>query len=82
LSKSLTAENFNFIPKIPEKSEFETLGKFRYREEDKKVLVKIENSKVNIEFKVLERAVTLGQYAVLYDENEYCLGGGTITGKA
>jgi len=80
LSKSLICENFNFIPKIPENLEFECFGKFRYREEDKKVLVKIENNKVYIEFKVLERAVTLGQYAVLYD-NDYCLGGGVIVNK-
>ena len=79
LSKRLIAENFNFIPKMPNK-EFSCVGKFRYREHDKKVNVIIEEDKVYIEFEVLERAVTLGQYAVLYD-NAYCLGGGEIIFK-
>lgn len=80
LSKALIAENFNFIPKIPKSLEFNCTGKFRYRELDKKVFVKISNGKVYIEFETLERAVTLGQYAVLYDD-VYCLGGGEIVSK-
>ncbi len=31
-SKGLTAENFKFIPKVPEETEFECTGKFRYRD--------------------------------------------------
>lgn len=79
-SSGLIAENFNFIPKIPSKLEFECTGKFRYREPDKKINVKISGDKVYIEFENLERAVTLGQYAVLYD-GMYCLGGGEIVTK-
>ena len=80
-SKSLTAENFNFIPGLPKKAEFNCTGKFRYREPDKKVRVKIDGGKVEIEFEVKERAVTLGQYAVLYN-GVCCLGGGEIVAKA
>ncbi|KAI4453723.1 trna 5-methylaminomethyl-2-thiouridylate -methyltransferase [Holotrichia oblita] len=80
-SKSLVAEGFNFIPKVPEKIEFECTGRFRYREPDKKINVKINSNKVYVEFENLERAVTLGQYAVLYDR-VYCLGGGEIIAKA
>lgn len=79
-SKGLTAENFNFIPILPKKAEFECTGKVRYRAPDKKVRVKINEEKVNIEFEDKERAVTLGQYAVLYD-GVYCLGGGEIVAK-
>lgn len=80
LSKALVAENFNFIPAMPEKLNFSCTGKFRYREPDKKVFVKILDNKVYIEFEAEERAVTLGQYAVLYD-GSYCLGGGEIVKK-
>lgn len=50
-SKSLIAKNFNWIPKKPEKNEFECFAKFRYRQPDQKVRVKIlENGDVDISF--------------------------------
>ncbi|NCB48765.1 MAG: tRNA 2-thiouridine(34) synthase MnmA, partial [Clostridia bacterium] len=76
---SLIATNFNWIPKIPNEKNFNCFAKFRYRQPDQKVSVNIQRGgKVEILFKEKQRAVTPGQYVVLYDEQERCLGGGVI----
>ena len=77
-SSSLLATEFNWIPKKPESDEFSCLAKFRYRQPDQKVKVKITGDKVLITFDTKQRAITPGQYVVLYDEDENCLGGGVI----
>lgn len=77
-SDSLICEKFNFIPAIPLKKVFNCKAKFRYRQDDQPVEVKIqEDGKVLIKFKEKQRAITIGQFAVLYDDNK-CLGGGVI----
>ena len=77
-SSSLIATDFNWIPKKPIQNKFTCFAKFRYRQPDQKVEVEILEEKVNIYFAEKQRAVTPGQYVVLYDENENCLGGGVI----
>jgi len=77
-SSSLIATEFNWIPKTPENNKFTCFAKFRYRQPDQKVDVEIKNDKVYVYFAEKQRAVTPGQYVVLYDENENCLGGGVI----
>lgn len=77
-SKGLVATDFNFIPKRPDKNKFECLAKFRYRQPDQKVEVEIKENTVEIAFKEKQRSITPGQYVVLYDEEENCLGGGVI----
>ena len=53
-------------------------AKFRYRQPDQKVSVKIlPSGGVHIDFHEKQRAVTPGQYVVFYTEKE-CLGGGVI----
>ena len=42
------------------------------------VRVRVDGNRMHIEFNERQRAVTEGQYAVLYDERA-CLGGGVIT---
>ena len=77
-SKSCEVSSFNWIPFKPQKTEFECTAKFRYRQPDQKVLVKINpDETLHIEFAEKQRAVTEGQYAVLYDGIN-CLGGGVI----
>lgn len=80
-SDTILVTGFNWIPNKPN-SELECLAKFRYRQDFQKVKVKIiENDFVEIVCKEKQRAVTPGQFAVLYTEenNGYrCLGGGTI----
>ncbi len=77
-SKSCEVSGFNWIPFKPEKREFVCKAKFRYRQPDQDVLVRVNaDETLHIEFAEKQRAVTEGQYAVLY-EKENCLGGGVI----
>ncbi|MDE6059408.1 MAG: tRNA 2-thiouridine(34) synthase MnmA [Clostridia bacterium] len=79
-SNSCSVEGFNFIPNPPEKDEFVCKAKFRYRQGEQGVRVKRTGAcTLEIYFDEPQRAVTEGQYAVLYDETQ-CLGGGVITG--
>ena len=77
-SSSLKAIDFNWIPKRPKEEQFDCLAKFRYRQPDQKVRVTIKDDCVLVSFYEKQRAVTPGQYVVLYDEEENCLGGGEI----
>lgn len=77
-SRACVAEGLNFIGFEPPAGEFECTAKFRYRQPEQRVRVKVDGDKMNIEFAEKQRAVTEGQYAVLYDD-EACLGGGVIT---
>lgn len=75
----LYANDMNWIPEKPEKEEFDCFAKFRYRQPDQKVHVTILNDKeIKVDFDERQRAITPGQFVVLYDENGICLGGGTI----
>ena len=77
-SKSCEVTQFNWIPFKPDKTEFSCTAKFRYRQPDQPVRVCVlPDGKVHIDFAEKQRAVTEGQYAVLYDGIE-CLGGGVI----
>ena len=69
---------FNWIPYPPKEKAFECTAKFRYRQPDQKVCVSVRaDGTLHIEFAEKQRAVTEGQYAVLYDGIN-CLGGGVI----
>ena len=77
-SKSCEVSSFNWIPQKPQAKEFLCTAKFRYRQPDQEVLVRVNtDDTLHIEFKEKQRAVTEGQYAVLYDGIN-CLGGGVI----
>lgn len=76
-SNGLISYKINWIPKLPNDNEFECFAKFRYRQPDQKVLVKIEKDRVVVNFVEKQRAVTPGQYVVFYDDT-HCLGGGVI----
>lgn len=79
-SRGCVVEEFNFIPAPPAQEEFDCTAKFRYRQSEQGVHVKRTGEKsLSIRFCEPQRAVTEGQYAVLYDETQ-CLGGGIITG--
>ena len=78
-SDGLYASGMNWIPEKPNETEFECLAKFRYRQPDQKVKVTILDDKnIRVVFNERQRAITPGQFVVLYDEQGLCLGGGTI----
>lgn len=77
-SRSCNVGTLNFIGFDPDKKDFECTAKFRYRQPEQKVLVHLdEKGGALVEFDEKQRAVTEGQYCVLYDETR-CLGGGVI----
>lgn len=77
-SHSLIATDVSWTSATPPAKEFECTAKFRYRQQDNKVTVKLlENNKVEVVFAEPIRAITPGQAAVFYD-GDVCLGGGTI----
>lgn len=78
-SNGLYASEMNWIPQVPEQKEFDCFAKFRYRQPDQAVKVTVLDGKnIKIDFAEQQRAITPGQYAVLYDANGICLGGGVI----
>lgn len=78
-SKGLSATDVNWISQTQSSgSEFECSAKFRYRQPDQKVTVKVkENNCCEVIFEMPQKAITPGQSVVFYDD-EVCLGGGTI----
>ncbi len=78
-TNACVAEEFNFIPDPPQQDEWICNAKFRYRQSEQRVRVRRTGERtVEIVFDEPQRAVTEGQYAVLYDDVQ-CLGGGVIT---
>ncbi|MBQ7227661.1 MAG: tRNA 2-thiouridine(34) synthase MnmA [Clostridia bacterium] len=79
-SSSLITPSINFIGDAPQADEFDCYAKTRYRQPDQACHVRITDRSVfsaEVTFVAPQRAVTPGQYVVLYDGNR-CLGGGVI----
>lgn len=76
-SDSLVSKRFNWL--VPQtKKQFECTAKFRYRQTEQKVVVQIlDDASVSVVFDNKQRAITPGQFVVLYD-GDICLGGGRI----
>ncbi len=83
-SNALISKCFNWIPELAPKKKFTCKAKFRYRQPDQMVDVSVNSDgSVLVEFKEPQRAIAVGQYVVLYKEDEnfdydICLGGGAI----
>ena len=77
-SGACEVSGFNWIPAPPAVKEVVCAGKFRNRQPDEVVKVTVYGGgRGHIAFAEKQRAVTEGQYAVLY-RGEECLGGGVI----
>jgi len=80
---TVVVDEFNWIPNIPTKIEFDCFAKFRYRQGLQDVTAKIlDDNTVELYCKEKQRSVTPGQFAVLYKKDGdklLCIGGGKIT---
>lgn len=81
----LYMNEFNFIPEPRKEKVFRCNAKFRYRQSEQGVTVNMLGDdefkkcgyKIRVDFDEPQRAVTPGQYCVLYNETD-CMGGGVI----
>lgn len=77
-SSGCVVTEFNWITDTME-NDFNCFVKLRYRQPDQETTVKlIDNNTLELKFKNKQRAVTIGQFAVLYAEDGMCYGGGRI----
>ena len=77
-SSGCVAMNVNWLTNKIEK-EFECFVKLRYRQADQKTKITIVDEKtIRLDFKEKQRAVSTGQFAVLYNESGVCLGSACI----
>jgi tRNA-specific 2-thiouridylase len=77
VSRALATGPCNWLVQ-PEAAEFDTRIKVRYRQSDQECHASLDaNGALRVRFAQPQRAVTPGQFAVLY-EGERCLGGGVI----
>lgn len=75
-SSACVVTDFNWISSLETK---ELMVKLRYRQPDQAVTVEVIDEKtIKITFKEKQKAVTIGQFAVLYDVHGKCYGGGRI----
>ncbi|MCI8596765.1 MAG: tRNA 2-thiouridine(34) synthase MnmA [Clostridia bacterium] len=78
MSDSLDTEELNIIGKPVAENKFRCKVKTRYRQPAQNATAFLHDGRAHIEFDSPQRAVTPGQYAVIYVDDGRCLGGGVI----
>ena len=76
-STSLDASDLSFTRDMPDTFDMHCTAKFRYRQADTGVTMKVNGDKVTVIFDEPVRAITPGQAVVFYD-GAVCLGGAMI----
>jgi tRNA-specific 2-thiouridylase len=78
---TLIASDITWVNNCPPSFPFKCHSKIRYRQKDQECLIeKFEDGKAHVRFPIPQRAVTLRQSIVFYDQ-EFCLGGGVIDSR-
>jgi tRNA-specific 2-thiouridylase len=77
-SESLTAGPVNWVSLAPQTESFECLAQIRYLHLPVAATATPGADRLAVRFRDPQRAVTPGQWAVLYDEEDYVLAAGTI----
>ena len=81
-NQSLCANQLHWVAGSPPANTFECHAKIRYRQPDQPCSVYIDaEGHAHVTFQTPQRAITLGQSVVFY-QNDVCLGGGGIEHKA
>lgn len=76
-SKALAANEINWIEGKAPAENFKCRAKFRYRQADQGVQVQVKDQGIHLDYDKPQKAVTPGQFVVLY-QGHTCLGGGVI----
>ncbi|MGX8176036.1 tRNA 2-thiouridine(34) synthase MnmA [Exiguobacterium artemiae] len=77
-SEGLYASDISWTATVPAGTEFRCTAKFRYRQTDTPVTVRVlDGGRLDVAFDERQRAITPGQAVVFYD-GDVCLGGATI----
>ncbi|MCL2797849.1 MAG: tRNA 2-thiouridine(34) synthase MnmA [Firmicutes bacterium] len=76
-SSELTTRHINYIGSFEPGKEYRVTAKCRYRQPEQPCTVFTAPGRITVRFDTPQRAVTPGQYVVLYQGNR-CLGGGVI----
>ena len=76
-SLSANISNFSWISGVPPSFPINCFAKIRYRQKSQKCVVVKKGDRLLIKFNKMQRAITPGQFAVLYDK-KMLLGGGVI----
>ena len=79
MSKTIIAKKMHYISNIKAKKGDKLSAQIRYRQKIMPCLVtNVSEDSLEVEFEQKQRASTPGQYLVIYNQNDYCLGGGVI----
>lgn len=76
-SQGLLATDLHWVSERQLDSPLVCTAKFRYRQPDQEVIVRMEGDQARVDFVHPQKAITPGQAVVFYD-GEVCLGGGII----
>ncbi len=76
-SEGLLASDVSWTSERPVGETFRCTAKFRYRQQDTAVTVRVLEDGLDVSFDERQRAITPGQAVVFYD-GDICLGGATI----
>jgi tRNA-specific 2-thiouridylase len=80
-SKGLTTSSWNWVSVLPTENEIRVRTRIRHHHNPASGTLKVENNVAKIIFDEFQKAITPGQAAVCYDDDNRVIGGGWINSK-